>query len=79
MSKNILKEISAREFDLVVKEIAKRTKNIVFMNAEQKTRDVLKTILEKDVIGKDEQFISQFNVGIDLGEIEEIIGGIRRK
>jgi len=75
---NVTDAVSDEEFDGIVKEIANRMRNIVFMNAERLAIQVLtehRNAIPNGGTGKVE---FDFRMGFILNDLMEILGGIRR-
>ena len=75
------KTVTPEEIDIVYKELAERFKNFVFVKAEKTVRKGIKPRYIKILFNSNtEDIISfTFNIRILAGDIQEIIGGHRRK
>jgi len=70
------------EKEYLIKEIAERIKDLIFMNADSKVGEVMDVILA-DIEGKDvdtnQEFCIEFRYRLAIGDIVQIVGEYRRR
>jgi hypothetical protein len=70
------------EKEYLIKEIAERIRDLIFMNADDKVRKVMDIILA-DIEGKDvdanREFCIEFCYCLAIGDIVQIVGEYRRR
>jgi hypothetical protein len=70
------------EKEYLIKEIAERIRDLIFMNADDKVKRVMDVILA-DIEGKDvdpnQEFRIEFCYRLAIGDIVQIVGEYRRR
>jgi len=75
-------KLSEGEKKYLIKELAERVKDLVFMNALDKTKEAVDILLQ-DVDDKDvssnQEFLIEFAYRLTIGDILQIVGEYRRR
>ena len=74
---NPIGELSEQEFNAVVKEMTERIKDIVYMNLEQRVREILQEILKKNP-HTDDIISFTWEIRFVFNDVVQIVGRIRR-
>ena len=76
---NILKEITDEEFNELVVILAERMKNIIYIKAETRSREILTELRDYTELDSNSSLKVQFDIHFLINDALEIIGSIRRK
>jgi len=78
--KKTINNMTEEERILVIKEIAERMKDVVYMNAEVKAVETLEK-LPKDLISysSEDKISMTYTINFCVGDLQQIIGRERRK
>lgn len=72
--------VTEKETELIIDEMTKRMKDIVYVHAETKLRDLMKEFFEIMQHGRAvDTYKTTYEVTFVFGDIEQIIGRIRRE
>jgi len=72
-----IRELADSDFDKLVKEIAERAKNLVYMTADKNAKSILNELKNMKLEAK-RSFTLRFEVTLFHNDIIEILGGFRR-
>jgi len=73
----ILSKLSKKEKKIVVDELSKRVKDVVFMNAHIKSEEAFEKV--KDYASSDDSIQINFTIEFLVNDIRQILGRGRRK
>ena len=73
----ILSKLSKKEKKIVVDELSKRLKDVVFMNAHIRSEEVFEKV--KDYASSDDSIQINFTIEFLVNDIRQILGRGRRK
>ncbi len=71
--------LTKKEKKILVKEIAQRCKDVVYMNAERQAKIIVNGFREGDFDKPGDQLIFNYKINMCIGDILQIIGRHRRK
>jgi len=71
-------KITEEEYNQIIKELAKRLRDLVYINAERKIREETPKSFFEDFDFKDDTLEINYNYQIVIGDLFQILGGIRR-
>jgi len=70
-------DLSEEEFDEVVREIAERVKDLIYMNLEERIRETLRDILKRE-FDENDSITFKWVLKILFNDIVQIVGRLRR-
>ena len=73
-----LTDYTPEEYHVIVKALAERMKNIVFMSAERRALEVLDS-LKDDTLDPDGRLTIDYKINFLWNDVIEILGGLKRK
>jgi len=71
-------KITEEEYNQIIKELVKRLQDLVYINAERKIREKTPKSFFEDFDFKDDTLEINYNYQIVIGDLFQILGGIRR-
>jgi len=72
-------EITEEEYNQIIKELAKRLRDSIYINAERKIRERTPKSFFEDFDFKDDTLEINYSYQIIIGDLFQILGGIRRE
>ena len=71
-------KITEEEYNQIIKELAKRLRDSIYINAEKKIREKTPKSFFEDFDFKDDTLEMNYDYQIMIGDLFQILGGIRR-
>ena len=72
-------ELTEEEKNAVIKELAERMKDAVYMNAEKKAEKAINKILKLKELSPDEPIEIKYKFTFIINDVLQILGRVRRK
>lgn len=71
-------DITDKEYEAIIQELANRWKNLAYMNAEKLIMSEMSKVILEELLDKDISLMMTFRLDLLVNDLREIIGGIRR-